>query len=107
MLILFARDEFIAAEPIDDGAERLLKRSEAPLSEWFDSFLSWETLADKKHVFFTVARGSSDSLHMKNILSSSFQGFKPWISRLKDALEDGLGRPQRGCTGGGQSNGQR
>ncbi|KAF8915050.1 hypothetical protein CPB85DRAFT_452813 [Mucidula mucida] len=90
MLILFARYEFIAAEPDDDGAERLVKRLKAPLSEWFDPTLSWATLAQKKNDFFTGAQGSGDLLHMNNILSSSFRGFKPWISRLKNALEDGL-----------------
>ncbi|KAF8915087.1 hypothetical protein CPB85DRAFT_453952 [Mucidula mucida] len=90
MLILFARYELIAAEPNEDRVERLLKRSEAPLSEWFDPTLSWEKLGKEKNDFFTGAQGSSDSLHMNNIMSSSFQGFRTWISRLKDALEDGL-----------------
>ncbi len=90
MLILFARYEFIAAEPNDDRAERLVKRDKAPLSEWFDPTRSWEKLWKEKNDFFTGAQGSSDSLHMNNIMSSSFQGFKTWISSLREALQDGL-----------------
>ncbi len=95
MLILFVGYEFIAAEPNEDRAERLWIRSEAPLSEWFDSSLSWEALAQNKNDFFTGAQGSGDLLHMNNIMSSSFQGFRTWISRLKDALEDGLDARKR------------
>ncbi|KAF8915070.1 hypothetical protein CPB85DRAFT_1295551 [Mucidula mucida] len=95
MLILFARYEFIAAEPNDDRGERLVKRHKAPLSEWFDPTLSWDTLAEKKQYFITNIPPVTSSLHMNHILSSSFQGFKPWISRLKNALQDGLGARNR------------
>ncbi|KAF8915069.1 hypothetical protein CPB85DRAFT_1560535 [Mucidula mucida] len=95
MLILFARYELIAAEPNDDRGERLVKRHKAPLSEWFDPTLSWETLGKDKQIFITDTPPVNSSLHMNHILSSSFQGFKTWISRLKNALEDGLGARNR------------
>ncbi|KAF9016195.1 hypothetical protein BDZ89DRAFT_994644 [Hymenopellis radicata] len=94
MLILFTRYELTAAEPtssqIQDRAERLAKRSHAPLSEWFDSALSWEALSKEKLAFINSAEASDSPLHTNNIISSSFQGFKPWISRLKEALQDGI-----------------
>ncbi|KAF8915051.1 hypothetical protein CPB85DRAFT_1433253 [Mucidula mucida] len=90
MLILFARYEFIAAEPNDDRGERLVKRRKAPLGEWFDPTLSWDILAEKKQYFITDIPPVTSSLHMNHILSSSFVAFRDWVRLLKLALRKGL-----------------
>ncbi len=98
MLILFARYEFIAAESNDDRAERLLKRSEAPLSEWFDSTLSWEALGEKKELFFTRIMLSDSPYETENMISSSFADFTDWISDLRYAFKEGLQALDRAIT---------
>ncbi|KAF9016192.1 hypothetical protein BDZ89DRAFT_409497 [Hymenopellis radicata] len=94
MLILFTRYELEAAEPtssrIQDRAERLARRRKAPLTQWFDSTLSWEALSKEKEIFLARIEAPDSPLHMNNIISSSFQGFKDWIWSLKDALQDGF-----------------
>ncbi|KAF9013623.1 hypothetical protein BDZ89DRAFT_995405 [Hymenopellis radicata] len=94
MLVLFTRYEFEAVQPtsshIQDRAERLAKRSHPPLSEWFDSTQSWNTLGERKEFFVTRVRSLNSLLETDNMISSSFEDFKDWISSLRDALSDGF-----------------
>ncbi|KAF9013620.1 hypothetical protein BDZ89DRAFT_1142551 [Hymenopellis radicata] len=94
MLILFTRYELRVAEPtsshIQDRAERLAKRMNPPLGEWFDSTLSWETLAKEKEIFLTRTEAPDSPLETDNMVSSSFADFKDWISSLREALKDGF-----------------
>ncbi|KAF8915089.1 hypothetical protein CPB85DRAFT_1433285 [Mucidula mucida] len=94
MLILFTHYELITAEPtsipINNRGERLVERLDAPLGQWFDPTLSWNTLAEKKLSFLTRPELDDSPFETENMVSASFADFTDWISDLRDALGEGI-----------------
>lgn len=66
----------------------LVKSSKRGFDEWFDSFLEWPTLGEKKTYFITNARPAGNPDHL---VSTSFTGFIPWLTSLRKILRDGFG----------------